>query len=253
MIDLALVGIGAGAPGHLTLDGIAALNRADVVLVPDKGAEKGELAAVRLRLCAAVLTNPATRIVTVAVPRRAADDPDYAGAVDRWHDAVAAAWGAAIAAALPDGGRVATMVWGDPALYDSTLRIAGRLKATIDLAVTVIPGITALQALTAAHRIPLAEIGAPVLVTTGRRLAERGWPADADTVAVMLDGASAFRALDPADLRIWWGAYLGMPAEILVAGPLAEVAHEILARRTAARAANGWIMDTYLLRRTAAG
>ena len=55
--------------------------------------------------------------------------------------------------------------------------------------------------------------------------------------------------LDPDGLAIWWGAYLGMANQILDAGPLAEAGPRIRARRAAARAAHGWIMDVYLLRR----
>ena len=65
----------------------------------------------------------------------------------------------------------------------------------------------------------------------------------------MLDGGGAFRAVPAEDFDIWWGAYLGMEQEIVVAGPLAEVGDRILEIREAARAANGWIMDAYLLRR----
>jgi len=67
----------------------------------------------------------------------------------------------------------------------------------------------------------------------------------------MLDGDCAFRALDPGGVRIWWGAYLGMAHQILMAGALAEVGADILAARAAARARHGWIMDTYILRRAA--
>ncbi len=66
-------------------------------------------------------------------------------------------------------------------------------------------------------------------------------------------GASAQGCrLDPAGLEIFWGAYLGMPEEILLAGPLAEIAPRIAEVRAAARARHGWIMDTYLLRRRSA-
>ena len=54
------------------------------------------------------------------------------------------------------------------------------------------------------------------------------------------------------DIDIWWGAYLGMPHEALVAGPLTEVAAKIVSDRAALRAEHGWIMDTYLLRRRSA-
>ena len=36
---------------------------------------------------------------------------------------------------------------------------------------------------------------------------------------------------------------------MLIAGPLGEVGERIVAARAAARAAHGWIMDTYLLRK----
>jgi precorrin-6A synthase len=65
----------------------------------------------------------------------------------------------------------------------------------------------------------------------------------------MLDGGTAFDALDPKDLHIWWGAYLGMPDEIVTSGPLAEAGPRIGDLRREARARHGWIMDTYILKR----
>ena len=91
-------------------------------------------------------------------------------------------------------------------------------------------------------------IGAPILITTGRRLAA-GFPADQDSVVVMLDGEQTFGKIDPAGLDIFWGAYLGTPDEILRAGPLVALSAEIAAVRAEARVRHGWIMDTYLLRR----
>ena len=61
--------------------------------------------------------------------------------------------------------------------------LAGRVALSLPLAVEVVPGITSLQALTAAHAIPLNEIGAPVVVTTGRRLRDEGWPISAQSVS----------------------------------------------------------------------
>ena len=68
----------------------------------------------------------------------------------------------------------------------------------------------------------------------------------------MLDGHCAFQGLDPAGLHIWWGAYLGMPHQLCISGALAAVGPTILRERAAARALHGWIMDTYLLKRTTA-
>ena len=251
MIALCLVGIGTGNPDHLTLQGIAALNAADVILIPRKGDSKADLTELRESICAAVITNPGTRIVHFDMPLRDSADADYADAVNRWHDAIADIWREKINMHLPQGGKLALLVWGDPSLYDSTLRIADRLKLPtafgVDLKVSVVPGITALQALTAAYAIPLNDINAPVTITTGRQLRDHGWPVSADTIAVMLDGECTFRHIDPAGVTIWWGAYLGMPEQLLMNGPLAEVSHQILQQRQIARAAHGWIMDTYLL------
>ena len=249
MIELSLVGIGTGNPDHVTRQGVKALNAADLILVPRKGEGKADLAELRLQLCQELVTNPATQVVQFDMPVRDADAPDYPAAVNRWHDAIAEVWLTTIRTHLPIGGRVALLVWGDPSLYDSTLRIADRLALQLPLKVSVVPGITALQALTAAHAIALNDINAPVTITTGRQLRDHGWPESADTVAVMLDGACAFQHLAPEGVTIWWGAYLGMAQQICIAGPLAEVSERIKAERQAARVAHGWIMDTYLMRR----
>ena len=99
------------------------------------------------------------------------------------------------------------------------------------------------------HGIALNGIGAPFTVTTGRRLRDEGFPPGVDTCVVMLDGECSFRSLDPTGLTIHWAAYAGMAEQITEAGPLAEAGPRIVAARAKARAAHGWIMDIYLLRR----
>ena len=249
MIELLLIGIGTGNPDHLTLQAIKALNSADLILIPRKGATKADLAELRRAICTDVLTNPAVRLAEFDLPVRDAANPDYRAGVDDWHDAIADTWRQAIRDGVGTAGRVALLVWGDPSLYDSTLRIAGRVTAGLDLSVTVIPGITSLQALTASHAIPINDIGAPFMVTTGRRLRDEGWPAGVDTIAVMLDGECSFRSMDAKGVTIWWGAYVGMAEEIILSGPLSEVSEDIVATRARARADHGWIMDIYILRR----
>jgi len=245
-MHLTLIGIGTGNPEHLTLQAIRAMNRQDVILIPRKGEGKADLAELRRAICDEVLTNTRTRIVEFDLPVRDEATADYRQRVDDWHDAIAVAWQAALAR-VPGAEAVALLVWGDPSLYDSTLRIAGRLDPapTLDM----IPGITSLQALTAAHAIPINEIGAPFVVTTGRRLRDEGWPAGVETIAVMLDGSCAFQTLPPEGYHIWWGGYVGMREQIIRAGVLADVGPEIVAVRQAERARHGWIMDIYVLRK----
>ena len=247
MIELTLIGIGTGNPDHLTIEATRAIAAADLLLVPLKGADKADLAGLRRHIAARWTTG--ARIEEFALPMRG-DGGDYLAGVEAWHDAIAALWAGRIAAHLDAGGgpRVALMVWGDPSLYDSSLRIAERVGRVLPLSVRVIAGITAVQALCAAHAIPLNRLGAPVTITTGRRL-RQGWPEGADTVVVMLDAGGAFLSVPPQGVTIWWGAFLGMPEQILDAGPLAEAGGRIMQARAAARAAHGWIMDIYLMRR----
>jgi precorrin-6A synthase len=245
MTTLHLIGIGTGNPDHVTGQAIRALNGADLILIPRKGEAKSDLADLRRQILSQVLTAPVP-VADYDVPQRA-DQDDYLGAVNDWHDAIAQVWADTIAAHRPEARNVALMVWGDPSLYDSTLRIAARLNG---VTVKVIPGITSLQALTAAHAIPLNTLAAPVTITTGRQLRDHGWPEGATTLAVMLDKGGAFTSIDPTDTHIWWAAYVGMPEETLIHGPLAEVSDHILTTRARLRAEHGWIMDIYLLRRS---
>ena len=238
-----VIGIGAGNPDYVTAEAVAALNDTQVFFAMDKGSHTDDLVALRRQICERFIREPGYRFVELPDPPRARDG-DYRQAVADWHAARAAVWAAAIDAELPPDGVGAFLAWGDPSLYDSTLRILDRVAEHVDIRYDVIPGITAVQALTARHRIPLNDVGAPVLITTGRRLREHGLVGSA---VVMLDGECAFRGCPPAT-RIWWGAYLGTADELLLAGTVGEVGDTIAAVRAQARAEHGWIMDTYLLR-----
>ncbi|CAM0557778.1 precorrin-6A synthase (deacetylating) [Vreelandella titanicae] len=248
MITLSLIGIGTGNLDHVTLAAVRALNNADLILLPRKGEAKSDLIDLRRLLCERLLEAPVTiKIVEFDLPSRDGRD-DYLGAVDDWHAAIASVWAQQIDEHLPNGGRVGMLVWGDPSLYDSSLRITQRLSAAgKQVDVEVVPGITSLQVLTAEHKIPLNALAEPVHITTGRRLRERGWPSDAATVAVMLDNGGAFTSLPQEDTYIWWGAYLGMDKQCLVKGWLNEVSDQIIQRRAELRDTHGWIMDIYLL------
>jgi precorrin-6A synthase len=239
-----VIGIGAGDPGYVTVQAVEALNDTQVFFAMDKGEQKSDLVALRREICARFIREPGYRFVELPDPRRA-DDADYRAAVADWHAARAQIWADAICAELGPHGVGGFLAWGDPSLYDSTLRILDAVGARVDFTFDVIPGITAVQALTARHRIPLNEVGEPVLITTGRQLRTHG-PAPGSAV-VMLDADCSFQVCAP-DTLIWWGAYLGTDDELLIAGTVGEVGPRIVSLRAEARARHGWIMDTYLLR-----
>lgn len=245
MIELSLIGIGTGSPGHLTREAIAVMAMSDLILIPSKGEDKADLGELREMLCHQVLHLPPP-LARFEMPSRDSHQ-GYRQGVEDWHDAIALRWEEVIR--QHGAQRPALLVWGDPSLYDSTLRIAERVGRRLPLNLRVVPGITAVQALCAAHRIPLNAVAEPVQITTGRQLREQGWPEGVRRIVVMLDGECSFQALDNGATRIWWGAFLGMANEMLISGPLTEAGPRILAARAAARAAHGWIMDIYLLER----
>ena len=240
MRGIRVIGIGAGDPEHLTLQAIRAMNACDVFLHMDKGAEKDSLAQLRRDLLAEHMTHP-YEWVEVGDPSRDRTGPAYAEAVGDWHEARATLYDETLE---QHDGVLGILVWGDPALYDSTLRVIALMRTPVE--VTVVPGITAPQTLAAQHAVTWNRIAGAVHVTTGRRLREEGMTAD--DVIVMLDSRSSFLGLDPS-VEIYWGAYLGTPDEILLSGTVGSIGSQIEKVRAEARAEHGWIMDTYLLRR----
>ncbi|MCU1594082.1 MAG: precorrin-6A synthase (deacetylating) [Frankiales bacterium] len=246
MRQLLVIGIGAGDPEHLTLQAVRAMNEVDAFFHMHKGEQKDQLAQLRRDLCDAHITGSYTWI-DVPDPERDRTGPGYEDAVADWHEARAGLY-EGLLLDLPEDGVAGILVWGDPALYDSTLRVLDKIVARgkVEFTHRVIPGITAPQVLAAQHAITWNRIGGAVQVTTGRRLAAEGLVAD-DTI-VMLDAHSSFTTV-PEDTEIYWGAYLGTPDEILLSGTVGSVGAEISRVRAAAREDKGWIMDTYLLRR----
>ena len=246
MRRILVIGIGPGSPDFVTMQAVEAMNRADVFFLPDKGGEKAELRTLRLEILRRFVRRAEPAVVDVVIPERARTER-YRDDVDAWHAAVAAAYRARIEEHLAEGRTGALLVWGDPTLYDSAIRLVERLADSgLALDWEVIPGISSVQVLAARHRIPLNRIGEPVTLTTGRQLAEE-LPAT-DSV-VLLDGAEGFLRPGIEDLELFWGAYLGMADEVLISGRAGDVAATIRDTRRRLRAEKGWIMDAYLLRR----
>jgi precorrin-6A synthase len=250
MKRLSVIGIGAGDPDHLTMQAVKALNQVDVFFLMDKGPGKDALLDLRRDICRRYITDRTYRFVEASSPERQREVLDYTASVEALNRAKQATFERLINEELSDGQRGGFLVWGDPSLYDSTLRI---LQAIVDsgrcvFEFDVIPGITSVQALAARHKVPLNSIGGSLEITTGRRLAA-GQVGDAGSTVVMLDAEDAYRQVSDPETQIYWGAYVGMADELLIAGRLGDVADDIERTRKAARQANGWIMDTYLLRK----
>lgn len=247
-----MIGIGAGDPEQLTLQAVRALRGTDVFFVLDKGEAKSDLVRLRRDMLEAHVPEGTYRVAEARDPERdrSAGGSAYSPAVGDWRSARAGIYERLIAEELGEDETGAFLVWGDPALYDSTLGILEEIleRGSVAFEYDVVPGISSVSSLVARHRTGLNRVARPVQITTGRRLAE-GFPEDADDVVVMLDAHQAFRRYADQDIDIYWGAYLGTPDEILDSGPIAEAAPRIERLRAEARERKGWIMDTYLLRR----
>jgi precorrin-6A synthase len=250
MKKLLVIGIGAGNPDYITMQAVKALNLVDVFFLMDKGQNKDKLIDLRREICERYITDRDYRFVEAHSPERERGDVDYKASVEDLNLAKQQTFERLISEEMTDDQCAGFLVWGDPALYDSTIRILQAILASGRCAFEfeVIPGITSVQALAAQHKVPLNCIGRSIEITTGRRLAA-GQVSDADSLVVMLDAEDSYHRVADQETEIYWGAYLGTPDEILISGKLKEVADEIERVRKAARLANGWIMDTYLLRK----
>jgi precorrin-6A synthase len=250
MKKLLVIGIGAGNPDYITMQAVKALNLVDVFFLMDKGQSKDKLIDLRREICERYITDRDYRFVEAHSPERERGDVDYKASVEDLNLAKQQTFERLIREEMTDDQCAGFLVWGDPALYDSTIRILQAILASgrCVFEFEVIPGITSVQALAAQHKVPLNRIGRSIEITTGRRLAA-GQVSDADSLVVMLDAEDSYHRVEDQETEIFWGAYLGTPDEILISGKLREVADEIERVRKAARLANGWIMDTYLLRK----
>jgi precorrin-6A synthase len=248
-----VIGIGSGGLDQVTVDAVRAMNAVDYFLVTDKHKKDGStdpLVAARGEILARHMDHE-PRLVVVDDPSRDRSEDgtrtaaEYDRAVREWHEARTDAWEQAL---LDHDGDAGFLVWGDPAFYDSAIRVLDAVleRGRIDVEVDVVPGISSLQVLAARHRIVLHEVGRPVHITTGRRLRE-AVDAGEDNLVVVLNRFLDLDGLE--DWQIWWGANLGTSSEQLVAGRVAEVLPRIQAARDEAKQTAGWVMDVFLLRR----
>src|SRR4030088_851677 len=160
MKTILIIGIGAGDPDYITMQAVKALNRVDVFFLMDKGPAKQKLRALREELCRQHIKDRTYRFIEAPSPPRDTAPADYRACVDDLNREKQAVVERMIEREMKDGETAGILVWGDPMLYDSTIRnieaiarerrSGGRQQIDYD----VIPGITAVQALAARHKIP---------------------------------------------------------------------------------------------------
>lgn len=189
------VGVGPGDPELVTIKAVRALAAADVVLVPETetssahgpGSAGGSGGAGR-----------AEQIVLGCCPQAAAavrrvpfSMADRSGVTDRRREAWDTSAAAALAAYAHGARTVVFATVGDPSVFSTFSYLAGTVTEELpDVCVEVIPGITAMQALAAASRVPLVEgteVLALVPVTAGLEALDRAMAA-ADTVVAYKGG-----------------------------------------------------------------
>ena len=253
MRKILIVGIGAGNPDHMTVEAIEALNRADVLFIPDKGAEKAALAELRRRICERFIRNQSYRTVTVAgaAARRrrlglsrqrrrlaCADRRELRTSFRRGTD------GRSSAAPCSSGATRRSMTARCGSSRASRRRLSARLGGHPRHQQRAGAGGTS------SHRPQPHRRAGPGHHRAQTRGGLSGRSGQRRRHARRRADLPAGRA---EDLDIYWGAYLGTPDEILVSGRLAEVGDEIAQVRREARERHGWIMDTYLLRRREPG
>ncbi len=211
MKKLLVIGIGAGNPDYITIQAVKALNKVDVFFLMDKGQSKDTLIDLRRDICERYITDRQYRFVEARSPERERGDVDYKTSVDDLNLARQRTFERLINEEMSDDQCGGFLVWGDPALYDSTLRILQAILASGACAFEfeVIPGITSVQALAAQHKVTLNQIGGSIEITTGRRLAA-GQVSDADSLVVMLDAQDAYHQVADRETDIYWG---GLPGD----------------------------------------
>lgn len=245
-----ILGVGMG-PRHVTLEVSEVLRTVDYVLAAEKDDDDGLLALRRAIVATHAGPDGPAEIVAVRDPQRdrsaGLSAAGYENAVADWHRARAQAYAEVL---TQRGGTAAFLVWGDPSLYDSTIRIVEQIRALgVHLEYQVLPGISAPQLLAARHRIVLHEVGRPVHITTGRRL-QQAVAQGMDNIVAMLNPPPDQLGLSGlGDWELWWGANLGATGERLVAGQLDAVYTKVVDARREAKTEAGWVMDVYLLRR----
>lgn len=217
------VGVGPGDPELVTVKAVRVLAAADTILVPDPdtgATEVGRAEQVVLHAC----PEAAGRIVRVPFSMA-----QRSGVGTKRRQSWEASAQAALDAYAGAARSVAFATVGDPSVYSTFSYLAAHVRDALpDVVVEVVPGITAMQALAAAGRVPLVEaqeLLTLVPVTAGLETLARALELS-DTVVAYKGGRHLHevqrlvRERRP-DATAVIGVNVGLPGEQLM--PLAEL------------------------------
>ena len=253
-INLYLIGIGFGNAKHVTKEAANTIKNCNLILIGKKKEEKSDIADLKTYICKFFVKINSVSFQEFIIPERQSFSKKYVNSVVEWHDQIAKTWVEIINGYTSRTKKmtlnVGVPIWGDPSLYDSSQRIALRVKNTLrNTSIKLIPGLSSIQLLVSAFGIPFNEIGKSVLITTGRLLKEKGWPDGVETIYVVLDGECSFKFLQVNNIYVWWAAYLGMKEQTLIQGEVQKIGQDIINTRNTLRSVKGWILDIYKLQR----
>lgn len=243
-MNVTIIGIGPGHPDQITVQAVKALNAHREILIPVKaGTTTGD---TRREIALRHLADPSAHILRDVPMPKVSDRPtgEYTASVGTFRDRQARAFAEALDAA--DGDAVAILAWGCPTLFDGTIE---GVRSYPGVELTVLPGVTSVSALAAAHGVVQTNIGQSVLITTGRQL-KGGLPGEHGTIADMVDAQGHVWNQDGPEWTAYWGAFVGLPNQTLDQGPLHDVRDRIKAKRTSLAEEHGWLFDIALLKQT---
>jgi len=215
------VGVGPGDPELVTRKAVAAFDRADVILVPSteaSGDDAGRAEQVVLAACPEAAGK--LRRVPFSMAQRT-------GVGAKRRQSWEASAQAAVDAFQAGAATVAFATVGDPSVYSTFSYLAAQVQAVVpDVDVSVVPGITAMQALAAASLTPLVEGRESLtLVPVTAGLAAVGAALEhADTVVAYKGGrqlADLLALVHDRGLDGVLGVNVGLPGQTIT--PLSEV------------------------------
>ncbi len=237
-----LIGMGPGDVKYLTLEAVEVIRKLKLFLIPVKAGKKEALTLKRKEIIAQIKPEKDYRLLEIPFPERKRTG-SYKKEVKKWRESKAQILKEVLKKETEKEGGF--LVWGDPSIYDGHLEIFKEVQKELNFSLEVIPGISAFQILSAKHQISLTEIGGTLIFTTPRGI--KKFTQLQDRIVVFLDNYETYKNFTSQNLKIYWGAYLGTPEEILFSGNLKEVLPQIIELRRKLRKEKGFIMETYLL------